>query len=265
MKTKRYYFILAVAIGILCAPAWGELEVPRYDEPVLLGQPNPALAGISELYVIIEPPDAEPNKDGLVWEALDEKVKLRLKEAGIKTASVHRIGGKRTKPPGFPIPDLRVCVDMLKLADSQQYVFYIRTSLVSKVSLLKEPRRYIVADVWKIEPAMEAIPAQIMPAKVTEVVLEQVEAFIICYLVANPDGVQPADANSVSAALKEQAKPTVKPAAAKYKYVASKRSSVFHGLDCGWAERISPKNLVSYNSRDEAIRAAKRPCKRCKP
>ena len=49
------------------------------------------------------------------------------------------------------------------------------------------------------------------------------------------------------------------------KYVASKNSKVFHRPDCKWAKRISPKNLIGFKPREEAIRSGRRPCKRCRP
>ncbi len=57
--------------------------------------------------------------------------------------------------------------------------------------------------------------------------------------------------------------PATNPAAAGY--VASRNSQVFHRADCKSAARISEKNLVRYNTRDEAIQAGKRPCGECKP
>ena len=48
-------------------------------------------------------------------------------------------------------------------------------------------------------------------------------------------------------------------------YVASKNSQVFHRADCKSAAKISEKNLVRYNSRDEAIQAGKKPCHECNP
>jgi NAD(P)-dependent dehydrogenase (short-subunit alcohol dehydrogenase family) len=43
-------------------------------------------------------------------------------------------------------------------------------------------------------------------------------------------------------------------------YVASKRSPVFHWADCKSAAKIAAGNLVKYNTRDEAVKAGKRPC-----
>ena len=48
-------------------------------------------------------------------------------------------------------------------------------------------------------------------------------------------------------------------------YVASKRSQVFHKADCNGAAKISPQNLVRYNTREEAIQAGKKPCHQCNP
>lgn len=255
MKTKRYYFILAVGIGILCVPVFGEVELPRPDERGLLGRANPTLAGIGELYVIVEPHGAEPNEGDLVWKDLDGKVQHKLKEAGI--------GVKPMSP--LPRPELRIDINMLKLPDAQKYVFHIQTSLARMVGLPIERNLHVKTDVWEAGPVMQAVSVQSMPDKVTDVVLEQIETFISCYLMANPNDVPPADANYFGTAPKEQVKPTAETVAAKYNYVASKKSKVFHKADCRWAERILPENLVGYNSREEAIKAGKRPCKRCKP
>ena len=40
---------------------------------------------------------------------------------------------------------------------------------------------------------------------------------------------------------------------------------VFHRADCKGAAKISEKNLVRYNTRDEAIQAGKKPCHECNP
>ena len=48
-------------------------------------------------------------------------------------------------------------------------------------------------------------------------------------------------------------------------YVASRNSHVFHKAGCKSAAKISEKNLVRYNTRDEAIQAGKKPCHECNP
>ncbi len=48
-------------------------------------------------------------------------------------------------------------------------------------------------------------------------------------------------------------------------YIASKNSEIFHKPDCKSAAKISSKNLVHFDTRDEAIQAGKKPCGNCKP
>lgn len=80
---------MAVFAGILCVPVLGEVELPLPG--TLLGQPNPALVGIEQLYVVILPPDAKPNKDGLVWKNLEAVVESRISQTGIKIAPVFQL------------------------------------------------------------------------------------------------------------------------------------------------------------------------------
>lgn len=266
MKAGKCCLILAIAIGILCVPALSRIELPSpSDESMLIGRANPALAGIEQLYVIIEPSDAGLSKDGLVWKELQEEVERKLKETGLEMAPGIHLGQGIRAPD---VPEFRVYMEMLKFADLQLYVFRIQTSLATK-AYLQEQELYFKAEVWKAEPAMQAISVQGMPARVTGVILDQVEAFIHAYLAANPQRVQPTDANDTGpvslAAQKRRAKPAAKLAVAEYKYVASKNSNVFHRPQCSSAKRIKPENLVGYSSRDEAIKTGRRPCKRCKP
>jgi len=258
MKARKYFILLAVVAGILYSSVWGEERLIEEDYGgVLIGRPHPVLADIEHFMVVIESPDADPNKDGLFWRELEAKIINKLNEAGIKI--MPGIAGNILN-----IDELRVYIDMLKLEDSQQYVFRVQTSLARMVDLPKH-RFHIKADVWKTEPTMHAVSVQTMPDAVTNVVLEQAEAFIHAYLAANPSSKRPSDANDISIVLKEQVKPVAKSTTAKYKYVASKNSKVFHKPDCSSAKRIKPENLIGYSNRDEAINAGKRPCKRCKP
>lgn len=48
-------------------------------------------------------------------------------------------------------------------------------------------------------------------------------------------------------------------------YRSSSKSNKFHRSSCRWAQRISPQNLVIFESREEARKAGYEPCKECKP
>lgn len=59
--------------------------------------------------------------------------------------------------------------------------------------------------------------------------------------------------------------PPVKPPPGGAYFCGSKQSDVFHLSTCGSASQISPENLVTYSSREDAINQGKRPCKKCNP
>ncbi len=48
-------------------------------------------------------------------------------------------------------------------------------------------------------------------------------------------------------------------------YWASSNSNKFHHPDCEWAQKISGKNKVVFNSRDEALNSGYQPCEVCSP
>jgi hypothetical protein len=272
MKPKKYYFVLAAVTAIFCVLAFGNvksrpaIERRVMDEPPfergLIGPPSPALVGIEELYVDIRHASIDPNKDGLVWKELRAKVEHKLTEAGIKMYS----GNVRGAPlkPGTPI--LTVDIDMLKLKKSKRYVFSTETSLSRLVRLPIKQRLAFKAEVWKKSSSLRTVDVENMPAVVTGVVMEQVEAFIHGYIATNQKYVHRPDANDVGTSIQNDLpRPPPGLLATKYNYVASKNSKVFHKPDCSSAARIAPKNLIGYNAREEAIRAGKRPCKICKP
>ncbi|UCE99298.1 MAG: hypothetical protein JSV82_09070 [Planctomycetota bacterium] len=218
------------------------------------------LADIDTLHITIIHPDQEPNTDGLIWERLKAQINNLISQAGIKVFSpspdvIYKL----------PIwPELKIKVDMLKLKDSQQYVFHIQTLLAKNIYLQVKPPLRQKADVWQTEPVMQIAAIKNMPAKITEIVLQQVNLFIQSYNAAKAQPTQAPDVNDTTTVTKSQTK-TVKSEAIQYEYIASKNSQVFHGPNCSSARRINPENLVGYNNRDEAIQAGKRPCKRCKP
>ena len=263
MKIKMYYLILAVAAVGFCAavPCRAE-QSPPDDKPLSIDQPHPAFAGIDKLYVVLLRYDAKQDKDMPFWEQLEASVKEKLSRAGIKldTPTADNI---------LSIPELRIYVSTLSLEDSQQRVLHIRTALARAVRLKDERNPVFKADIWQPAPVIQAVSAENMPAKVTNVVLEQVEGFINVYKATNPAAKKSSEAkiseSDSQAAQENQAKTDPESAAAEHGYVASKSSAIFHKPGCRWTQNISQENLVTYKSKEEAIKAGKRPCKTCNP
>lgn len=277
MKTRNHYLILAAVLTILSAPALAK-QAPSLPEDLprpLIGRAHPELAGIDKLYVGIAinkqyvgvtPDIDDPQKNGLVWKELETRVMNRLLETGIKVVgnikAVITVGLNISE-----LSELRVNIDMLKLNNSQQYVVHIQTSLSRAVFLKYRPKLGLKADVWKTDAVMRLVPTQDMPTAVTNVILWQVDAFIFAHRLAkvSTGKLPPTDSIPIPPTRRGGDKPIVGTVIAEHKFVASKNSKVFHKPECHWVEQISPKNLIGYNSRDEAINAGRRPCKRCKP
>ncbi|MFC1677920.1 Ada metal-binding domain-containing protein [Planctomycetota bacterium] len=261
MKMKKYRLIIIALVLILSVTAASQVGFPWPNDKLMLsGESEKTLTGIKQLHVFIVPDDNEPNKDGLIWKELDKKVNSKLQQAGIKIADLSYI----SRPlRAFNAPELRIEIDMIKLRDSQQYVFNIQTFLARTVHFRKKLR--LKADVWQTKTIMGAVSAEQMPAAVTKVVTEQIDTFITGYKTANPKGTKQAKIEKAEPYAQKRILPVVKPTTSSHQYVASKKSKIFHKFDCGSAKGIKSANLIGYNSPDEAIRAGKRPCKICKP
>jgi hypothetical protein len=265
MRTAKQLLILIVITTIFTVPALAEdtHSLPEDLDRPLIGRPFPQLAGIKALYLYIEMPKSEAKIHSAAFKKLKRSVEIKLVQAGIilipQTNNGHQIIS----------PLLRVNIDILTLKDSRQSVFRVQTSLARAVYLNPSLSWAFQADVWQADAAMQAAPAENMPAEVTKATLAQIEEFIADYRAANPPGAKSPDANDITAVVPvvtyKQTTPVVKPTTAKYKYIASKNSKVFHKSDCSWAKRIKPTNLVTYSTKDNAIQSGKRPCKQCKP
>ena len=263
MKIKTYYLILAVAAGFICVsvPCRAEQSASG-DKPLSINQPHPAFAGIDKLYVVVLRYGVKQDKDKPFWEQLEANIKekLRRTDAELDTPTAGNI---------LTIPELRIYVSTLSIEDSRQFVFHIQTVLARAVCLKGRQNPVFKADNWKSAPVMQVVAADKMPAKITDIVLEQVEGFINIYKTSKPTAPKTPDAGinqtSISKMSEKQEVTNVNSAISEHKYIASKSSNIFHKPDCRWAKNISDQNLVIYKSKDEAIKAGKRPCKTCNP
>ena len=271
MKIRKVFLFVFVLAAFAAFSVHAQKEMPRHeDEPLLIDRINPTLEGIEEFYVIIEAHQSLPDEGGLDWKKLNAQVKEKFNEENIKVTFVEDTPNMASMPPKSmtgDLPALSVFVDMLRLEEAQMYVYHIRTSLKKKAYLSKDSSSFIKVGVWETGREMQAVSFQDMPSGVTDVVLRQIGAFIQAYKAANPADSKISDTENIIVmnVPEERAKSTVDKATAGYNYVASKNSSVFHKPGCRSAQNISEDNRVTYSSREEAIKAGKRPCKLCNP
>jgi len=257
MKIRRYVLVLTLLAGILPARAVVAAQPsPPGNRYSLISPPHPALAGVDTFRLSILRLGTRAESDGLDWAELSAMVSGKFRIAGIELPAGDRYAEPNT-------PELRIYIDMLKLEASQQYVFRIQTSLARPMHLTQQRTPVFKAEVWKLNPVMQAVSVEDMPAEVADVVLDQVNAFIRTYLATNRRAGQPD--SDTAAVPQDNSRALTKPPASEEKYVASNSSGIFHRPGCRWAGNISPENLVIYRTRDEAINSGKRPCKSCEP
>jgi hypothetical protein len=257
MKIKTYYLISVIATVIFCSAVPGRAESSSPSKkPLLISQSHPAFFGIDTLQVAVLQYGSKQNKDEQFYRQLEKEVKekLQLAEIELETPTADNI---------LIIPELRVYISSLILEDSKQYVIHIRAALARAVCLKDTQSSVFKSEIWQAIPVMQIVSAENMTAKITDLVLEQIDGFIDLYKATNPPGKrlpeESINETDSSIAIGKQVD------AAEHKYVASKSSNIFHKPDCRWAQNISKENLITYKSREEAIKAGKRPCKTCNP
>ena len=162
------------------------------------------------------------------------------------------------------VPELRLDIDLCPMKDANQFILRVQVSFARKLSLGKDSEYYIMADVWKTEPAMRLVSKINLADNLTEMTLEQVRVFIAAKTASRPSDVNQISPQFAKSSVEIRTK-SEKQKNAETKFVASRNSSIFHKASCSSAKRISANNLVSYAARDEAITAGKRPCERCNP
>ena len=261
MKIKNYLLISALVTAMLSGSAFCQTVplLPEEQKPALIARRHPELIGIKALYFNIVIPEAEAKQHASAFNRLKTRAQSMLEDAGIDVIpQIHdRIA--------ITSPELRVNIDMLKLNGSQQYVVHIQTFFSRAVFLKYRPSLGLKAEVWKTDAVMRLVPTRDMHSALTDVIFGQVDAFIFAHRLAKVSTGKLPPTDSIPIPPTEYIKPTVGTVIAEHKFVASKNSAVFHKPDCHWVEQISLKNLIGYNTRQEALDAGKRPCKRCKP
>jgi hypothetical protein len=267
MSRRIYYLALVVLSGFFVTQAFTQDElISPTDKGTLLDQH--VLAGIERFAVQIVSINNAADIAVPPWNQLNEIVKQQFDKARID-AIIRPISHDPSNTSMLPI--LEIYIDSLELADEQLCVFHIQTVFKTSVCLEEQPLRHIKADVWKRKPLMEAVSLTTMSSRLTEVVLEQVQAFICAYQSANsPSRLQQLNTQNLyqrqdKVGLYKTSESLSFNQPTKTTFIASKNSKIFHKPECQWAQKIKPENLVIYHSRNQAINAGKRPCKQCQP
>ncbi len=217
---------------------------------------NPALADLKELSVTLKANDTIPDTDVFKLQAAKTDAVNRLTDSGFKISQAEGI------------PELNINLSLLKIESCGQYIIFVQTSLIRDVKLPDaDIKTNFSGQVWKTDSGLKTVSIDDVPAQVNSIVQQHIKAFIsnssrIAYdskSDVNQSGRHPRKANV------EKNTKTEKQQETEVKFVGSRNSEVFHKAGCPSAKRISEKNLVAYNSKEDAVNAGKRPCGRCNP
>jgi len=195
---------------------------------------------------------------------LKKKVTEKLTKAGIRVFD--------RPAPKVAQAQLQVSVILTKLDCPDLYAYYIDTAVWGWPRPKKDDEVLCPAQLWRPRQRnIHTATRKETAAKINKTVIEHIDEFLKAYLTQNPPPGRARnadDANSIRSFSKQEERPSdeiCESAKTEYKYVASRNGRVFHRPDCPFARRISPKNLVGFTTKAEAVNAGKRPCKRCRP
>lgn len=249
--TRREHTILAAAVTVCVLAALSA------DCCAKLNGQQESLSGVKLLTVHADCCDLAKEAE-LDEEEIRSNIANQLEAAGIK---VVRPGIWETLPGRCRF---RASVRVYKPPHLDTLMYNLKVEFVQAVTLARLPETQIDAATWE-----RTWFAHGSEKRLTEVVPYNLRvmtaSFIRDYRQANPQHSRTSVSNSVGDG---SATTSNQPAASKTPeggFIASKTSDVFHKFDCRWAQNISAENLVRYRTRDEAVKAGKRPCKFCSP
>ena len=262
MKAVKIIFLLILSLQPASVFAKTNIRGEPFEQEnhSLLAPANPALTGIHQLQAVIEIYISPSEKNIFDSNELEVLVVRKLRQAGL---GVFAAGSNHVSAALPQMPRLCTNINILKIPDSQNYAFSVETALAKEVYLNHNSTFTVKADLWKKGPELAFCQSSDVKKEITRRLVRQVDAFIDAHRASN---MKNNTETPIPPALpKKQGQLFQQHEPQDYQYAASKNSKVFHRRNCGSVKSINPENLITYTTRDNAIQAGKRPCKRCKP
>lgn len=250
----------ALAMAVMIAAGGGAPQAAMLERPEvgLLAAGDEALAGIDRLCCVVGAGETPEAMRLVNTELLQARIANRLAQSGIALVECRR---------GLT-PRLVVQIEVTQVPDCGRHVCRVQTSVNRVVTFSNRRDLHVVAAVWQLRPTIEVVPDEEVAWAIDAAATVQIDAFIVTWQAARslqPRGGPSAGTPTSDDAAQHDIQDTAGNAQTQYRFVASRNSSVFHRPDCRWAGNIAEKNLVGFRTRQEALRAGKRPCKSCKP
>ncbi len=249
MNAKRTLIFSAVFLTLTCSSAVA----------VRVSSRDPHLANIDAISLTIEYPKKAPVLKEHYWDGLKAQFEQKLRKANLNVSSVEKVSSKT-------YVSFIVRIELLKVPDANLFAVRVETAMARQMLLTTGSDHVFFIPIPLGGHGIRFVSEKDLPGVIENAASQHIDQFLRDYQATKSwqakkaAQARPADTkpNPSTATLAQTQK-------AKYSYIASKSSKVFHKFDCRWVKRIKPENLVGYNSKDEVIKAGKRPCKVCNP
>ena len=167
MKQKTWIVgvLFFLAVSAVC-PLWAQAH--RVVGGVL---DRESLRDLDGIHVLVEDLRADAQKDGLTTEVVEEEVRRRLREAGVRYVGADRWVVEEGSPY------LYVNVNTVKSEAEGLYVFGIDIRLNQTIRMVRNPQVTIPATTWTSGCRVGAVETKGLPALV-DIIGESVQRFI---------------------------------------------------------------------------------------
>ena len=234
------------------------------------------LAALSGAYA--EDPNSDPDATGLAgirtislqivhseqapalidWDGYRNGAEKYLEQAGVGICDAQDANRPTTAA-------MIIRVELMAVPDANMYAVRIETD-ISRPVILPAGSRRIKASVAQFGGRLRLVEQRNLKISILEAMNAQVKTVAGGFkTVRKGHPNQHTDGADGTAESADSPHGTKTPPPVEAPYVASESSEVFHKSSCPSARRIAVGNIVGYKTREQAVAAGKRPCKRCKP
>ncbi len=250
MNAKRILMFSTVVPFLICSHVIAALVI----------QQGPSFANIDAISLTIDYPKNAPVLKEYYWDSLKTQFEQKLKKANLNVSSARKTSWLKTDVK------LIVNVELLKVPDVNLFAVRVETVMARQMLLATGSDQLFIVPLCLGRNGIRFVSENDLPGIIENAASRHIDQFIRNYQATKSwQAKKTAQAKTTETNPEPSTTTLDQVQQAKHSYVASNSSNIFHKPECRWARNISQKNLVDYKSKDEAIKAGKRPCKTCNP
>jgi hypothetical protein len=241
----------AVFLTLTCSSAVAAIAI----------QSGPHLENIDNIFFSIEYPKNTPVLGKQYRNYLKTRFERTMRQSNLNVSSAG------STPLSEADVSLKVHIELAQVPQTVLFALRIETVMGRRVRLPHETdEAVVIARLWGATRGIGFVSRMNLVEHIERAISEQINQFLRDYRAAQSLQAKKApQAGSADAEPDPSTDTLTQTQKARYAYIASKNSNVFHKPECPWAENIKPENFEGYSNKDQVIKTGKRPCKWCKP